>query len=59
MECSSMVGIATFGSRDHVQILAGSMPQIQIKNWVIYTWIMQATPIVITVALSNLEGGDK
>ena len=58
-----MVSIAAFGPEIQVQILAGLLSQIQIENFVFNTQILQAydrlMPIVITVTVSSLVGGDK
>ena len=63
MDCSSMVSIATFGQEIGVQIPAGLLSRIQIKNCVFNTQIIQAcdqaTLIVITLTVSSLVGGDK
>ena len=58
-----MVSISPLGPGDPGSILADLLVQIQIKNWVINTRIIQAydrvTLIVIRVTLSSLVGGDK
>ena len=63
MEYSSMVWRAAFGPEIQVQIFVGLLSQIQIKNWVFNTQIVQAydqaMPIVITVIVSNHVGVDK
>ena len=58
-----MVSIVAFGPVDPVQILTGLLSQIQIKNRVINTQLIQAyyvvMLIVITVTVSGFIGGDK
>ena len=58
-----MVSIAPFGLEIWVQIPAGLLSQIHIKNCVLNTQIIQAynraMPLVIRVTVRSLEGGDK
>ena len=58
-----MISKAVLVPEIQARIPAGLLSQIQIENWVFNTQIIQAydgaMPIVITVTVTSLVGGDK